>query len=377
MIRESIEQVLNGNRATNSSFLEYFLHGLSLLYTVVVKARLAGYRHGIFRTRMLPCKVISIGNITVGGTGKTPLTLHVTQMIHKLGCKVVVLSRGYRGAAETTGGVVSDGEHLLMEARRSGDEPYMMALHLKNLRVPVMVGRNRFDIGSAAVNTFRPDVIVLDDAFQHVRLARDLDLVLLDGRRPFANGHLLPRGPLREPVAALQRSSALILNHYSTVQQRPVSKLPREVAANRPVFQARFVPYIARIVPSRTSREYPSAPGIDFLTNIAVYGFSGLARNKRFRQTLKETGCNICGFRSFADHHAYTDGELKSLLEAARKTGAEYLITSEKDWVRIHQKLPLAMKLVVLGVRTDFGRDADAFTAFINRHLNCAGSGRL
>jgi tetraacyldisaccharide 4'-kinase len=236
-----------------------------------------------------------------------------------------------------------------------------------------MVGRNRFDIGSAAVNTFRPDVIVLDDAFQHVRLARDLDLVLLDGRRPLANGHLLPRGPLREPVAALQRSSALILNHYSTVPQRPLSKLHQEMVGKRPVFQARFVPYIARIAASRAGRERPSAPGIEFLTNIAVYGFSGLARNDRFRQTLKEMGCNVRGYRPFADHHTYTDAELHALLEAARKTGADYLITSEKDWVRIRHKLPLALELVVLGVRPDFGRDAEAFSAFINRHLDSGG----
>jgi tetraacyldisaccharide 4'-kinase len=368
-IKQKIEAVIYGRDAVADRPLRVSLFLLSLLYGTAIRMRTTGYRLGILKSRRLPCKVISVGNIVAGGTGKTPLSVFVTEKIRSMGYTVVVLSRGYRGAAEASGGLVSDGERLLMDVRTAGDEPYMMAMHLKDLGVPVMVGRSRFDTGSAAIEKFHPDVVVLDDAFQHLRLARDLDLVLLDGREPFANGYLLPRGPLREPLSALARGAALILTRSSDALPDALPDPLQDAAGQRPLFQARFVPYVARIISSRSKHETPPAPDTGFLRAVSVYAFSGLARNDRFQETLKSLGAEMRGFAAFADHHAYSDAELASIWEAARKTGAEYLVTSEKDWVRIAHKMPLPMDLVVLGVRPDFDEDTEAFVDFIREEL--------
>jgi tetraacyldisaccharide 4'-kinase len=209
----------------------------------------------------------------------------------------------------------------------------------------------------------------LDDAFQHLRLARDVDLVLLDSCKPLANGHLLPRGPLREPPSALARSSALILTRSADAMQAPSSSALQSAAAGCPIFQTRFVSYVARFVSSRPENETLPAPDIGFLNDLPVYAFSGLARNDRFQQSLEGLGCRIHGCAAFADHHPYSDAELTAIVEAARAAGGRYLITTEKDWARIVHKMPLPMDLLVLGIRPDFGSEIDALTQFIKDRL--------
>ena len=185
------------------------LHILSLFYGLVLKLREFCYGRHILTPRRLPCNVISIGNITAGGTGKTPMTIYVAELLKTLGYRVAILSRGYKGGSEKEIRVVSDGQKILMTPTMAGDESYLMAIRLSD--VPIVVGRNRFAAGSLAVKRFQPDVIVLDDAFQHVKLQRDIDLVLVDRAQPFGNGHVLPRGSLREPVSSLRRCAACIL----------------------------------------------------------------------------------------------------------------------------------------------------------------------
>ena len=158
--------------------LASLLHGISIFYGAAQRLRATCYRHRVFPSRELPCKVISVGNITVGGTGKTPMTIHVAAEIKRAGFNVVIVSRGYKGRAEKHGGIVSDGRTLYMDAELAGDEPYLIACRLKG--VPVVVGKNRFAAGMLAIGKYQSDVIVLDDAFQHLKLKRDIDLVLLD-----------------------------------------------------------------------------------------------------------------------------------------------------------------------------------------------------
>ena len=165
-------------------------------------------------SHQLPCKVICIGNLTVGGTGKTPMTMHVAQELKRLGYNTAIVSRGYRGGAEGRGGIVSDGQSIQMGPEQAGDEPFMMARSLSG--IPVIVGKNRYAAGMLAVSEFQSDVIVLDDGFQHLRLKRDIDLVLLDRLHPFGNSYLLPRGTLREPISSLERGSACILTRCRT-----------------------------------------------------------------------------------------------------------------------------------------------------------------
>ena len=368
-VKQKIEAVIDGDDSAANPLLRVVLWGASLLYGAAVRFRAASYRRGLLKTRRLPCKVVSVGNIVVGGTGKTPLTMHVTAMIRKMGFKVVVLSRGYKGKAETSGGIVSDGRKVLLDARMAGDEPCMMAKGFADLDVPVVVGRKRFKTGMAAIKRFQPEVIVLDDAFQHLGLARDLDLVLVNGNRSGSRQYLLPRGPLREPLSALGRCDALILVRSSDKEQEPRPAALSGLSAKRPIFQVRPHAYVARIIPPRTEDPQRFPPERDFGAAKPVFGFCGIAGNERFKRTLGQLSCDVRGFAGFADHHAYSDHDLKTILAAARQARAEYLITTEKDWVRIVDKLPLPMKLVVIGVKLDFGPDTGAFTDFLKEKL--------
>ncbi|MEK6539527.1 MAG: tetraacyldisaccharide 4'-kinase, partial [Deltaproteobacteria bacterium] len=160
-------------------FLLPFLYIFSILYGIGVRLRLFFYRIGAFKIRRLNCKVISIGNITVGGSGKTPMTIHLAEWLRDRDKKVAILSRGYKGRIKDSG-IVSDGEKILLGPEDAGDEPYLMAARLKN--IPVIVGRDRHRAGMYAIEKFRPDVIILDDGFQHIGLVRDLDIVLIDGK---------------------------------------------------------------------------------------------------------------------------------------------------------------------------------------------------
>jgi len=226
------------NEEGNGCFLSFrsFLCAVSYCYGGAVQLREALYRKGMLPSKRLPCIVVSVGNLSAGGTGKTPMTIYITELFRSFGYKTVVISRGYKGGAESTGGVVSNGQAILMDPDMAGDEPYMMANLLSH--VPVLVGRNRFRIGLMAIKEFSPDVIVLDDAFQHLQLERDMDLVLLDEQRPLGNTYLLPRGLLREPVSALLRGHTFIFTRADPVSEKkePLSKGPLpEILRMRPV----------------------------------------------------------------------------------------------------------------------------------------------
>ena len=192
---DRVEFIMKNNGEPSPVWLEKFLSIASRAYGWCVRLRTAAYDQGMIKAKRLPCVVISIGNVTMGGSGKTPLTIYIAKKLCHLGYRVAVLSRGYGGKAEKSGAIVSDGSQIFVSADVSGDEPYMMAQQLAS--TPIIVGADRYRSGKIAVRSFNPDVILLDDGFQHRRLARDLDLVLLDASKPGGNGYLFPRGVLR------------------------------------------------------------------------------------------------------------------------------------------------------------------------------------
>jgi tetraacyldisaccharide 4'-kinase len=355
--------------------LASLLYGISILYGAGQKLRESGYRHKIFPSQKLPCKVVSVGNITVGGTGKTPMTIYVAEELQRIGYKVAIVSRGYKGGAEKKGGIVSDGRTLYMDAELAGDEPYMIACRLKG--VPVVVGKNRFAAGMLAVSKYQPDVIVLDDAFQHLKLQRDVDLVLLDYIRPFGNSHLLPRGVLREPVSSLARSAACILTRSKAgADEALVSSVARiqALVPGIPVFTSSHVPY--GYVVHRGEHNSFGAVSDVFSTNDLeqikhrkVFCFSGIARNDDFRHTVKNLGFKVTGLLEFSDHHPYTEKDLATILGCAENTGADRLITTEKDHARMVFREPLPMELIVVGVKVSFGDREQEFISFIKNRL--------
>lgn len=336
---------------------------LSILYGGVMRLRARLYEKGLFPTQSLPCRVVSIGNLVAGGTGKTPMTIRVARMLKSLGYRVVVISRGYQGRLEAKGGVVSDGHTLFAGPDDAGDEPYLMARLLKG--VPVVVGRGRHAAGMLAVERFNPDVVVLDDAFQHLRLKRDLNLVLLDRRSPLGNGHLLPRGLLREPVSALKRADAIIFTRgCSAGLPDPPGFLP----TGPEIFHTSHTPVIRTL--GRGSGFLEGADDWSGLKNRKSVAFCGLADNDQFFDQLEEGGILLEARFPFGDHHRYGAHDLNRIARAAKDRGADLLITTFKDYVKIEEWNHRPLQLVAVDVEIALTSDEDRFLAMLSRAID-------
>jgi tetraacyldisaccharide 4'-kinase len=342
------------------------LLGISVLYGGLAHLRRRLYALGTLKNRRLPCPVISVGNLTLGGTGKTPMVIHLAERILAMGYRPVILSRGYKGLAEKRGAVVSDGRSLLCDARQAGDEPYLMAALLPT--VPVAVGRNRYRIGMDAVRRFHPDMVILDDGFQHLQLARDFNMLLLDARRPYGNGYIFPRGTLREPATSLHSADAVVLTRSGQNRGGECSDLIRRVQP-RPVFLSdhnsvvRLLLGAGQPIAGMTSGQRP-----DFdLKGKRVFAFTGLARNDAFFHALKGLGAGLQGTKGFDDHHAFTDGDLHRIAMDAERAGATCLVTTDKDFVRLPRGIRLPLELIVMGVRMDFGEQRKVWQTYIER----------
>jgi len=352
-----------------------FLSMVSKVYGGAVKLRRTVYKKAVFKSKKLPCPTISIGNITVGGTGKTPMTMYMAQVVKQWGYKVVIISRGYKGKAEKVGGIVSDGKVLLMTPEIAGDEPYMMAKKMKD--VPVIIGRNRIKAGKLAIGKFDPDVIVLDDGFQHLKLQRDLDVVLLDYHNPFGNGQLLPRGALREPISALLCANAIIMTRSDTTNHNKLSLLLKKFRPHErkiPVYRTFYHPFAYKTnngAKKISEKKIPEAlrESSDCITGRNVFIFSGLADNHSFRETVKNLKCNLSGSMEFPDHHWYSDRDLKNISMAAKRSMSECLVTSEKDYVRISHKIDWPGDLFIVGIEIDFAGDEERFFTYIKDRI--------
>jgi tetraacyldisaccharide 4'-kinase len=317
--------------------LHALLYGLSLIYGAAVRARHLLYNSGILKTKRLPCKVISVGNITVGGSGKTPMTMHLAGILKKMGLRVVVLSRGYKRSGRGFA-VVSDGEKTYLGPHEAGDEPYLMALRLKG--IPVIVGGDRVKSGLHAVSKFSPHVIILDDGFQHIRLDRDLDIVLLDSKGGFGNSYLLPRGILREPVGALARADLVMVKAKGPPAQppsEPIEKLfisepieePFIQGLRRPVRKFSYRPRGVFDIKDNAGKE------AGYLRGKKVIALSGIADPDSFLKTLEEAGAVIIKTITYPDHYWYTRPDIDGIVEQAKNEAVELVVTTEKDAVKL------------------------------------------
>lgn len=377
--RKRVEQIMAGNDRYDFFSLASLLAFLSLLYGLGVRIREKLYRKHILPTRKLPCPVISIGNLTVGGTGKTPMALYLAKMFKAQGRHILIVSRGYKSQGENRGAVVSDGFMVLRDAHQAGDEPLLLATLLKN--IPVVVGKDRFAAGFDGFQRFQPDLIILDDAFQHLRLARDLNLLLLDGQTGFGNRRLLPRGPLREPVSSFIRADAIVVTRCRDTQNRSkdLEELVRMVHP-RPVFRAAHVPVRRCTIRSGEPVDARLLGRIaqdsqDGLHGRQVFAFAALARNQHVWDTIAEMGATLRGTMGFEDHHPYSSQDMDQIVGAALEKGCDCLATTEKDLVRLPTGMRLPLDLIVLGVNIDFGTDRDRFHHLINLWVEKTKSG--
>ena len=298
------------------------------VYGLAIRLRMAVYHWGILRSRRLAGFVLSVGNVTAGGTGKTPAVELLARWAREQGYRPAVLSRGYGGNYREPVHVVSDGRDTFGDARECGDEPVLLARRLDG--VPVVLARRRHRAGSYALEQFGRDFLILDDGFQHLALVRDFNLLLLDAETPFGNGRLLPAGSLREPLSALRRADAFILTRCRRMDSGSVAEdeLARR-CPHTPVFRAQHAPG-ELVFPSDGSTQPPG-----FLAGRTVAAFAAIARPEEFRHTLTDLGADLVAFRAFRDHHRLTAHEWSSLIAEHQRCRAQILVTTEKDWVRL------------------------------------------
>jgi tetraacyldisaccharide 4'-kinase len=267
--------------------------------------------------------------------------------------------------------VVSDGKQVLLDSLQSGDEAQMLARQL--VSIPVMVGADRYRTGLAAVKRFKPDVLVLDDGFQHIRLQRDLDLVLLDRAAPLGNGHLLPRGALREPVDVLTFADAIIFTRATT--ESKAAAQTGFVPPEKPVFESLHRPYLldgcsGQSAGSMRIGEQTCAYDFSRLLKARAAVFSGIARNHEFLRVLHENGAELVSAHAFSDHHRFSRNDLDRISTAARKAGADIMVTTEKDMMRLPPGFEWPFDLLVVGVEIDLGEQEASFRKFLQTRLD-------
>ncbi len=283
--------------------------------------------------------VISVGNLTVGGTGKTPIVAWVCRALIEGGQRPAVVSRGYGGSAGAGPLIVSGGDGPLCPASVSGDEPHELARRLPG--VIVVVGADRI-LGVAAAGAAGASVAVLDDGFQHRRLERELDIVLLDGNAPLGNGHLLPAGPLREPASSLRRAGVILVTRSAPdLSLEPIERIARPHNADAPILRA-----------SHESTGFFDGEGHEVPRPATAYGFCGIGNPDRFRADLEQLGVVVAGFRAFDDHHPYHARELEELVNLA-KMKAAVLVTTEKDLARIDAGVREALATPPIALRIE------------------------
>ena len=287
-----------------------------------------------------------MGNLTAGGTGKTPAVAAFAQWALDKNIQPAILSRGYGGQYKTRVLAVSDGKRVLTNARLAGDEPLLLAR--KVLGSPVVLSKERYGAGMYAHERFGCDFFILDDGFQHLQLARDVNLVLMDSTHPFGNGHLLPRGPLREPLDQLARADAFILTRFNRDGGGRSLAFLKEKFPHIPVFRADHVPDKA-IFPRLDQVLSPHA-----LREKRVVAFAGIGNPGVFRETLVKLGVEVVGFCGFRDHYPYQKEDLVNLVRMKSQTEAQYLLTTEKDWMKIAPIWPACADVGYLSIKFSF-----------------------
>jgi tetraacyldisaccharide 4'-kinase len=320
------------------------------------------FDRGLLRAWRAAAPVISVGNLAVGGAGKTPAAMEIARRLVARGRRVAVLSRGY-GAARRDARVVSDGRTVLLSAAEGGDEPVLVARRLPG--VAVLCGPRRAELARRAVAELGADALLLDDGFQHRALARDLDVVVLDASGPFGNGRLLPAGPNREPPAALARAGLVWLSRVDQAEGGAVEALralARQATGREPV-ESRHAP--VDVVDGLLARSL----GLGALRGRRVLLLAGVARPGGFRRTVTALGAEIAAERLFPDHHRFAQGELAEVMRAADAARCELVVTTEKDAVRIAPCAAADGRLVAVRIDAEVTRGGDVLDAALDGAL--------
>ena len=349
----------------------------SRFYRMAVQFRHWLYDKRVIRNQALGCLVVSIGNLSCGGTGKTPVVEVFARSLSQKGRKVAILSRGYRrkkrtfweklvhafnsGEMEFPPQVVSDGNDLLMDSEHAGDEPYMLASNLPD--VAVVVDKNRVKSGIHAIDEFETDVIILDDGFQYLKLKPHINIVLVDSTDPFGNGHVLPRGILREPIKNIRRADYIFLTKSDgTHKNTHLKRFLRRHTRRAEIIECCHKPqHLVKLFSNREEQK------LSFLNGKKVAALSAIARPESFENFLEQLGAELVAKDHFADHHRYTQQEIIDFVNTAKASGAEMVVTTEKDAVRIPHIDRCDVPIYYLRIQIDILSGKESFDQCISR----------
>lgn len=336
--------------------LAYYVLGFCrIFYTVAILLKLLAYKLGLKKPQRVKAYVISIGNITTGGTGKTPVCVAIANHFsEKLNMKTAILSRGYGGKLSNSNvNTISDGNNIFFSAHMSGDEPYWLAYNAQ--KTAVLTCRDRVSSAQNAIINQQAKVLILDDGFQHTRLHRDFNIMLIDGNLKFGNGKLLPQGPLREPLTEIKRADYIFIMNKRSLDVKAIQECEKfafEISERfkKPSVVCNFAP--AGIFALKTEEE--------LLAPQKIYAFAGIGQPKFFFEYLKNQNFEILKERIFEDHHLYTQKDIENIIIEAKKLGTNAIVTTEKDAVKIKgflSKTSSEIKIYALKLSLDIDLD--------------------
>lgn len=318
------------------------------LYRLIISLRVMLYEHKYLSAKKLPAIVISVGNITVGGTGKTPLVAYLAQFLADEHIETAILSRGYRRKdSQSKQLIVSDGQQVLVNQAQAGDEPFMLAHKLKEVKV--IVGSDRYQTGLLAIERFGTELLLLDDGFQHLQLARDLDIVVLDGTNPFDNGEMVPFGRLREPLYGLRRAQVVIVTRADRcTDEDMITNVIKNLGLNIPIIYAYH-----DFVGLRELFTNKPAP-LHKLNGAKIAVICALGQPDIFLDDLAGYQAQVVSKALFRDHHAYTQADLCQATKGAQAAGAAFIVTTEKDAVKLSQLADAGLPIYVIEIKVEF-----------------------
>ncbi|NVM01289.1 MAG: tetraacyldisaccharide 4'-kinase [Candidatus Helarchaeota archaeon] len=338
--KEKLNKIRNKEIYFNR-FISIIFLPFSYIYRFIILIREYLYKKNIFKTHSLSKFVVSIGNLTLGGTGKTPMTIWLADFIRKRGIKTAILSRGFKGKGRKAK-IIYDGINIIGNVKDSGDEPMLMTRKLKN--VPIIVGRKKYKSGILAEKNFKSDVFILDDGFQHIALKRDLNILLLNGDKPFGNGKIFPAGSLREPISNINRADIIVMTKTGDLSEEMIDEV-------RKYTQAQIFLMMYNVLCLRTlDGNEVILP--DELSCLKSTVFSGIADHQYFIKTVINSGVEVLDYIKFPDHHNYKKRDIKKIISSFTKSKADLIITTGKDAVKINDSLwkPFPFYYVDIGV---------------------------
>lgn len=321
-----------------ATLIRAVLRALSYVYSVIVQIRVFCYTHRLLRSKSLGCLVISVGNISVGGTGKTPVVEMIARELVKGGRRVAILSRGYKSGnlkfqnpnfktnKERFPKIVSDGKSVLMDVEESGDEPYMLAKEVP--QAVVLVNKDRVRAAKFAIKNFNADTIILDDGYQYLHLRRQVNIVLIDCTNPFGRHRLLPRGILREPVKNLNRADIFFLTKTKGMDLYALKRKLNVLNPKAEIIETNHMPRYLNDIYSGTKKD------LSWIAGKNVCCVSGIASPNGFEKALIDLGANLTNIYRFSDHHKYSNEEMLEIIRCAKLQNVQALVTTEKDAVR-------------------------------------------